>query len=179
MLTNHGVYQELVDRNEVFKTMLTGSPAFYSFPDRHHFPFACFFDCLHRLRAWNRLATSKLSGQCHKNAVGIPGIDKSLVRDRLPVFSGYQQFNKTHKSRIQVKRLTPTNTDENHPSFCSYKQLSSTAVLDSCYSIKVHPLHFIRFPLSSPLFVYSLVDRQGQPPPTPRALPYLVEVLWQ
>ena len=54
-VTNQRVYQELVYRNEVFKTMLTGSPVAPSFSTRPRSSHAGFFNRPHWQRAWNRL----------------------------------------------------------------------------------------------------------------------------
>ena len=54
-VTNQRVYQELVYRNEVFKTMLTGSPVVPSFSTRSRSSPARFFNRPHWQRAWNRL----------------------------------------------------------------------------------------------------------------------------
>ena len=59
-VTNQRVYQELVYRNEVFKTMLTGSPVVPSFSTRPRSSLARFFNRPHWQRAWNRLGSCLL-----------------------------------------------------------------------------------------------------------------------
>ena len=62
-VTNQRVYQELVYRNEVFKTMLTGSHVVPSFSTRSRSSPARFFNRPHWQRAWNRLFQNRLEWQ--------------------------------------------------------------------------------------------------------------------
>ena len=53
--------QEWGMRNEAFKTMRTGSPAFFPSPESHQLSIVCFINCLHRPRAWRRGTTWRLT----------------------------------------------------------------------------------------------------------------------